>query len=147
MALLADDPKHRVEQLLIMTERLAALIGEETRRVEARRSPLTGAEGDEKNRLANAYRLEMARIRQDKSLLEGAPAKLLSQLRLRTADLHERLAAHELALGAVKLITEGLVQAMAEEVVRQRGGGANYGASGAFEPPGAARPAIIDRNA
>lgn len=70
----------------------------------------------------NAYRLELARVKQEPSLIDPAPPALLVQLRAKTVRLHEALAAHEIALGAVKLITEGLVQAMAEEVARQRAG-------------------------
>lgn len=147
MALLADDAKDRVEQILLVTERLGVLIREETRRIEAREPPLAGPEADEKNRLANAYRLELGRIGQDRRLVEGAPPALLKELRLRTGDFQTSLAAHDIALAAVKLVTEGLVQAMAEEVIRQRGGGANYGAHGGISAPSSPRPAIIDRRA
>jgi hypothetical protein len=147
MALLADDAKDRVEQLLLLTDRLGGLIAEDTHRIEAREPPLSGAEALEKSRLANAYRLELARIGQDRSLVEGAPPALLAELRRRTEKFHTALAAHEIALGAVKMIAEGLVQAMAEEVVRQRGGAVNYGAQGALTSPSAPGPAIVDRSA
>lgn len=147
MALLADDARDRAEQLLMVTERLTALIAEETRRVEARQPALDGEAAEEKNRLANAYRLELARIKQDRTLIEGAPPALLTSLRASTGVLHEALAAHELALNAVKVVTEGLVHAMAEEVVRQRGAAGSYGADGAIEGPVSPSPAIIDRSA
>jgi hypothetical protein len=147
MALIADDAQDRAEQLLAVTERLTVLISEETRRIDAREPPLEGAEADEKNRLANAYRLELARIKQDRSLIEGAPPAVLAKLKQSTLVLHEALGAHDIALNAVKAITEGLVQALAEEVVRQRGGGANYGANGAPAGPSGPSPAILDRNA
>ena len=147
MALLADDAQDRVEQLLLISERLTALIDAETQRIEARQPPLDGAEAEEKTRLANAYRLELARVKQDRSLIEGAPPALLAQLRQSTAAMHEKLAAHETALNAVKVIAEGLVHAMAEEVVRQRGGDANYGASGELVAPNGLGPAVLDRNA
>lgn len=147
MALLADDAKDRAEQLLLLTERLTEYIAEETRRIEAREPPLDGAPADEKNRMANAYRLELARIKQDRSLIEGAPAALLDKLKHRTNTLHEHLALHETALGAVKLVTEGLVQAMAEETARQRGGSAGYGARGTIEGPSGPIPTIVDRSA
>lgn len=145
MALVADDPAHRVEQMLTITARLTALVTEETRRIDAREPPLSGADAEEKNRLANAYRLELARIKQDRRLVEGAPPALLTELRSRTGLLHERLAAHEASLSAVKLITEGLVQAMAEEAVRQRGGAGGYGAHGAMAGAIGPIPAIVDR--
>ncbi|MEZ5956547.1 MAG: hypothetical protein R3C27_04960 [Hyphomonadaceae bacterium] len=147
MALIADDAAHRVEQLLMMTDRLAALAAADTRRIEARQPLLDGAEGDEKNRLANAYRLELARIKQDQALIQDAPAELLARLRESTVALHETLAAHELALNAVKVVSEGLVHAMAEEVVRQRGDGANYSSQGSLDTRGGPSPTVLDRSA
>lgn len=147
MALLADDAKDRAEQLVLVTERLAVLVTEDTRRIEARLPPLDGAEGDEKARLANTYRLELARIKHDRSLVEGAPPETLQRLREGTVALHETLAAHELALSAVKLVSEGLVHAMAEEVSRQRTGEANYGSRGGLATPVSPTPTVIDRSA
>ncbi len=147
MALLADDPKDRVEQLLLITERLTALISLETARIEARQPPLEGAEADERNRLANAYRLELARIKHDPALVAGAPAPLLARLRAETEALQTLLAGHDRALSAVKAVVEGLVQSMAEEVARQRGGGGGYGAHGGVQNTSGPNPAIIDRSA
>ena len=147
MALIADDAEHRVEQLLLMTERLAMLATEDTKRIEARQPLLDGAEAEEKNRLATAYRLELARIKLEPALIQDASPELLTNLRRATAALHETLAAHELALSAVKVISEGLVQAMAEEVARQRGAGASYSAHGALETRGGPSPTVLDRSA
>lgn len=147
MALLADSPADRAEQLLLVTERLIELVVEETRRIDARETPLEGELAEEKQRLANAYRLELARIKDDKSLIEGAPAPLLAKLRERTAHLQEMLATHEIALAAVKLIAEGMVHAIAEEVARQQGGDAQYGAHGGLAAPAGPRPAVLDRQA
>jgi len=147
MALIADDAAHRARQLIMMTERLAALAAEDTRRIEARLPLLDGAEGEEKSRLANTYRLELARIKQDQTLIQDAPPELLAELRRSTVALQETLAAHELALNAVKVVSEGLVHAMAEEVVRQRGSGANYSAKGALNTQGGPSPTVLDRNA
>lgn len=147
MALIADDPTHRAEQLVAVTERLTALVLEDTRRIDAREPPLDGAEGDEKARLSNAYRLELARIKQDRTLIEGADPAILTRLRATTVSLHEALAGYELALGAVKLVSEGLVHAMADEVARQRRGDAQYGADGGLAAPAAPIPTVIDRSA
>jgi hypothetical protein len=146
MALIAEDGADRAAQLLLITERLTALIAAETARIQARQPPLDGAEGEEKNRLANAYRLELARIKQDPSLIEGAPRALVETLKTKTATLHAALADHEIALGAVKIVAEGLVHAMAEEVARQRNGARGYGARGEFA---AAQPsaAVLDKSA
>lgn len=147
MALIADNAQDRAEQLLLLTERLTALIVAETAQIEAREPPLAGAIADEKNRLANAYRLELARIKQDRDLIAGAPAETLTRLRELTAKLHEAVAEHEVALGAVKIIAEGLVQAMAEEVANHRGGSRTYGASGGLETPTSPVAVALDRTA
>ncbi|MGD9967270.1 MAG: flagellar basal body protein [Hyphomonadaceae bacterium] len=147
MALIAEDARDRAEQLLLLTERLAAIAAEETQRIEAREPLLDGPDAEEKQRLANAYRLELARIKQDQSLILGAPPETLVALRRSTANLHSAMAAHELALNAVKVVSEGLVHAMAEEVARQRGSGTPYSARGALQAPNGANPTVLDRSA
>jgi hypothetical protein len=146
MALIAEGADDRAEQLLLITERLGALIATETARIQARRPPLEGAEAEEKNRLANAYRLELARIKQDPSLIEGVPRAVVEKLKAKTADLHAALADHEIALGAVKIVAEGLVHAMAEEVSRQRNGARGYGARGEMAAAQASA-AVLDKSA
>lgn len=147
MALIADNPQDRADQLLTVTERLAALIAEDTRRLKARLEPLAGVEGDEKNRLVNVYRLELTRIKQDPSLIRDASTVTHQRLQAATAALQEALAAHELELGALKFVTEGIVQAMAEEASRQKAGSRNYGARGGIETAPGPSPALIDRRA
>jgi len=147
MALLAEDGRDRASQMLALTERLCELIAGETVQIEARNPPTASATLDEKARLANAYRLELARIRQDPQLLAGAPTDLIDALKARTLALHETLAAHEIALSAVKQISEGLVQAMAEEVARLRGGPGTYEAGGALTAKAGPTPVALDRRA
>lgn len=147
MALMADHAAHRVEQLILLSERLGALIAQEAERMEARAPLLEGAQAEEKNRLANAYRLELARVEQDPELIKTAPQFLLDALKKRTVALNQALARHQTALNAAKLVSEGLVQAMAEEVARQRSRSDNYTADGALNAPAGPRPAILDRTA
>lgn len=147
MALIADDAHDRAEQLAMVTERLTVLIAGETRRLRGRQAPLDGAEAEERIRLANAYRLELARIKQDPTLIEGVPAQLHARLKQATLELQSALEEHETELGALKLVTEGLVQAMAEEVTRQRAGSRNYGARGGIQAAPGPSPALIDRSA
>lgn len=146
MALIADTPAERVDQLILITSRLAALIAAETALIQ-QRAPLDEAQAGEKQRLANAYRLELARIKQAPDLVGDAPAALLARLKDETAKLHTALGRHEVALGAVKLVAEGLVQAMAEDVARQHRGQQNYGASGALAPAAGPASTLLDRSA
>lgn len=147
MALIADSPADRAEQLVLLTERLAALVVEETARIEARAPTAPPALVAEKERLANAYRLELARIRDDRSLIAGAPAALLDQLKENTRRLQDALSAHEIALGAVKIVAEGLVQAMAEEIGRQRAQARPYAADGTRAPSAGPQPVTLDKSA
>lgn len=147
MALVADSPAERAEQLILLTRRLAELIVADTARIVAREPPLAGAEAEEKQRLANAYRLELARIKQDKTLISEAPPSLLSRLRAETDVLNRALDEHAVQLGAVKAVVEGLVQAMAEDLAQQRAGGRNYGAGGALSASPGPAPTLLDRSA
>lgn len=146
MALIADDAADRADQLIVLTERLAALVEDETRRIEAREPSAPAELVEEKERLANAYRLELARIKQDRALIDAAPRSLLDTLKRNTLRLQAALEAHEIALGAVKVVAEGLVQAMAEEIHRQRQGARPYGANGA-PSAGGPSPVALDRTA
>ena len=145
MALIADDAADRAEQLLLVSARLIELVREETRRIGAREAPLSGETAEEKNRLANAYRLELARIKQEPTLINTAPPALLATVARAHGAVAGELGRHEIALDAVKVVAEGLVHAMAEEVVRQRGGGAAYGARGHLEAQSGPTPAVLDR--
>ncbi len=132
MALLADHAADRAEQMLALTARLTTLLEAETRLIEARQPPLSGAEGDEKARLANLYRQELTRIAEDRELIRAAPARLIDRLRTETARFRIALKAHERALVGVKEVSEGLVKAIAEEIAKVRAGPRTYGATGGY---------------
>lgn len=147
MALIADDAADRAGQLIALTERLAELVQAETTRIRERAPTAAPELVAEKERLANAYRLELARIRDDRSLIDGAPKALLDQLKKNTAHLQEVLADHDIELGAVKFVAEGLVEAMAEEISRQRMTQRGYGANGAHAPASGPQPVTLDKSA
>ncbi len=147
MALIADDAADRAEQLLLLTGRLTALVDAEGAAL-ARGQPLSGeGASDELRRLANAYRLEMARIREDRSLIAGAPRPLRQRLQDATAHLQVRLDIYAAALFAAREITEGLVRAVGEEVQRARRGPAGYGAQGTYADAGGVTPVALDQRA
>lgn len=143
--LAARDPAERVELLITLTERLTALLQHETALFQARTPQMAHDFQPEKSELANIYRRETARIAQDPSLVGPAPAPRRAVLAAATRVFHEALAANQLAGEALRVISEGIVRAVAEEVVRLRGGAQTYGAPG-YAPPvsggGAAASAI-----
>lgn len=147
MALIADNAADRVHQMLALTEQLTRLIEGETELMRARRPLPEGPEADEKQRFVNIYRLEIARIRDDASLIASAPAALRGQLRSAGERLEAALAAHATTLNALKELTEGLVQAMALEVVRIKAAGGAYGADGAAASASGPTPVALNQTA
>ncbi|MDZ4776056.1 MAG: flagellar basal body protein [Alphaproteobacteria bacterium] len=148
MALIADDATDRVAQIHLLTERLAAIVETETAALAAGKpASAEGASAIELQRLANAYRLEMARIKDDQSLVSGAPRAEREKLQAATAALQVRLDSYAIALGAAREVTEGLVRAMAEEVQRARHGPAGYGAQGGYVDPAGAAAVALDQRA
>lgn len=127
MSIAAIDATDRVDQLIILTQRLTEMLTAETRLFEARRPHEAAAGSAETIRLANIYRHESARVRTDPSLIAGAPVAKRQRLMEATKVFEEVLARHGRALKAAKTITEGLVQAIAKEVAAHRASFAGYG--------------------
>jgi hypothetical protein len=127
MALDAPDAAGRVLQLITLTERLTALITEQVQAFEARRPHEAALNAEETGRLANLYRHESLRVQSRPDLLAGAPFELRKRLIVSTRAFDAVLARHGRAVEAAKIITEGLVRAIAEEIARQRGAVAGYG--------------------
>ena len=130
MALSANDAPDRVEQLIILTERLTSLIASQALAFEERRPKDAAALTDETARLANLYRHESARVRADVSLIDGAPPAMRAELVRATEAFDAVLARQGRALDAARTVTEGLVKCIAEEVAHQRKQTSVYGAGG-----------------
>jgi hypothetical protein len=138
MSLTAGTSAERMQQLILLTERLTALISEQLRAFEARRPQDAALNADETARLANLYRHESLKVKQDPKILEGAPPELHAKLMAATRAFDAVLARHGRAVEAAKTITEGLIRAIAEEVHKQRHAVTGYGHRGLQAP----RPAI-----
>ncbi|MEH6664429.1 MAG: flagellar basal-body protein FlbY [Brevundimonas sp.] len=123
-------PAEHAAHLTALTERLTGRLAEETRCFEAHRPQDVAAGVAETQELANIYRRETARLKADRGLLEGLPTAERDALIAATRAFEAVLARHNRALEAAKTITEGLVQAIAQEVAAARAQGAGYGASG-----------------
>jgi len=138
--LAARDPVERVELLIKLTERLTALLEQETMLFEARRPRDAVAFQPEKTELATLYRHESARVGKDPSLVGGAPPPRRAALAAATQAFHHALAANQYAGEALRTISEGIVRAIAEEVARRRSGAPSYGpgSTAAAQPAGAA---------
>ena len=97
-----DEAAERVEQLIILTDRLTALVAEQAKAFEARRPQDAAVHVEETSRLANLYRHESARVRGNPGLISASPAPLRLRLRRATEAFDAVLARQARAVGAVK---------------------------------------------
>jgi hypothetical protein len=140
MALAAEDATDRVEQLIMLTDRLTELVAEQAKAFEEQRPHEVAEQLEEASRLANIYRHESARVRADPTMIASAPLQQRTRLVRATEAFDAVLARQGRALAAAKHVTEGLVRAIADEVAAQRSRGSTYGPDAAA--PNAAATAI-----
>ena len=142
-----EDAAERVDQLILLTERLTGLVAEQAKAFEARRPQDAVVQVEETGRLANLYRHESARVRGNPELISAASPTQMRRLRRATEAFDAVLARQARAVGAIKTVTEGLVRAIAEEVASQRQKGSSYGASGRQTPTAAATAITLNKRA
>jgi hypothetical protein len=116
----AVDCDDRVEQLIILTERLTDLIAKAVAAFEARRPHEAAQYVDEVAKLANLYRHESTRVRANVALVSGASCSAASAWCAPPRPSTPSWPAKGRAVTAAKTVTEGLVRAIAQEVAEQR---------------------------
>ena len=137
----------RVNQMVLLTEKLTGLIADQAKAFEARRPQDAAANMEETSRLANAYRHEAQRLRDQPQVLQQM-SKAQRQRLTRAAEAFDAvLARHGRALHAAKTVTEGLVHAIAEEIAVQRNANAGYGPRGMKARPSAATSVTLNQRA
>ena len=127
MTLAAASPADHVDQLIALTERLTALLAEQTRLFEARRPQDAAAVTARSAEMATLYRREAARLRADPRLIAGAAEARRRRLVEATRAFEAVLARHGRSVEAAKTVTEGLIRAIAQDVARRRAPAAGYG--------------------
>ena len=137
MTLSVDNAADRVDQLILLTERLTELVTLEAQAFEGRRPQDAAVHVEETSRLANLYRHESARVRANPDLVKSADLRRRTRLIRATEAFDAVLARQGRALEAAKTVTEGLVRAIAEEVANQRQKGVSYGANATASQAGA----------
>jgi hypothetical protein len=123
----AVDVEDRARQLISLTERLTEMLAAEAAAFEQRRGHTVVGNSEEMGRLANLYRHESVRVKADPRLIAGASLEARRRLLQATEAFEAVLARHGRALNAAKRVTEGLVQAIAEEVASTRAARTPYG--------------------
>lgn len=147
MALMANDAGDLMDQLILLTRRLADVAERQAALFETGRlgeaQPLT----DEAGRLGAVYALESRRIAQNPAILGDAPRALKDALTAETVRFRKAMEAHEGAIERQRILAEGLVRAIAEEAVAARPTPVAYGpgsGSGAYRDTSAV---ALDRRA
>lgn len=119
-----------VRRLTKLTERLTARLEDETAAFAARRSQDIAAGMAETQEMANQYRRDSAQVKIDPAALVAAPLADRKALIAATRTFEGVLARHSKAVEAARVISEGLVKTVAQEVAAGRALGTGYGASG-----------------
>ena len=145
----SGDPNldERIAQLIALTERLTQLIAAQAKAFEARRPQDAAVNMEETSHLANAYRHEALRLRQQSDLLGKLSKEQHQKLTRATEAFDAVIARHGRALLAAKTVTEGLVHAVAEEIAIQRSAGSAYGPRGVKARPVCAAPITLNQRA
>jgi hypothetical protein len=139
--------RQRILDLIALTERLTDLLADQASAFEARRPQDAARNMEETTRLANTYRREAEKVREDQTGLIDAPMELRVKLARATEAFDAVLARQGRALTAAKTITEGLVHAIAHEVAFQRTRGAAYGPTGTTAVPQAVTAVTVNQRA
>ncbi len=120
----------RVRQLTRLTEDLTDRLINETRAFEARRPQDVAAGLAETQEMANVYRRESAQLKANPALLAPAPTTDRMALIAVTQAFEAVLARHGRAVEAARIVSEGLVKAIAQEVAAARPPASAYGSTG-----------------
>jgi hypothetical protein len=140
MALMANDASDLMDQLILLTRRLADVAERQAALFEANRlneaQPLT----DEAGRLGAVYAMESRRIAQNPSMITEASRELKDALTAETLRFRKAMEAHERSIERQRMLAEGLVRAIAEEAVAARPTPVAYG-------PGSGSTAFRDTSA
>jgi hypothetical protein len=127
MVMIDETARVNVERLITLTETLTGQIGADADAFEARRPHEAAGRMEETARLANLFRHESARVKQNPALIAGAPREARARLAKASQAFERELARHGRALYAVKEVTEGVVRAIANEVAVSRAASSGYG--------------------
>jgi hypothetical protein len=124
-AVTLERQRMRLEQLLTVSRRLTAAIGEDIAALEAGSFEELRTTDPEIERLCAFYGREIRALKAEGGV-KRAPAPLLAAMRESGAELDRLLKHHEHLVAAMREAAEGLVKAVAEGVEQSRAGAAPY---------------------
>jgi hypothetical protein len=124
-AVTAERQRMRLEQLLTVSRRLTAAIGEDIAALEKGALDELRTTDPEVERLCAFYGREIRALKAEGGV-KRAPAPLLAAMRESGAELDRLLKHHEHLVAAMREAAEGLVKAVAQGVEQSRAGAAPY---------------------
>jgi hypothetical protein len=139
----SDPKKQRVEHVLAMSLRIGDAIALDIEALEKGKFSELKTTDPEIDRLCAVYAREVKALKADGGL-KGVSADMMNQLRDSGARLNGLLARHQRLVTCMRNASEGLVQAVAEEVLKIRDSSAPYG--GAPKPQRSPSSAILYNN-
>lgn len=120
MAILANNATDLVEQMILLTKRLAEIADAQVNMFSPNDIEEYTKMNDEASRLAATYTIECNRIASNPDILNGLDVHLKETLKKETRRFRDILAAHEDAIERGKNLSEGLVKAIATEAANAR---------------------------
>jgi len=146
MPLSAKDSNDRIEQLITLTDRLMTMVDKESECLESRQPRAAAQIVEAKAKLAALYDTEMRAIARDKSLIADAKPELKTKLKSRTEEFRSCLDRHGIILGRMRIVTEGMVKAVAEGIARKNQAPSGYGQNGVHGTIPPLRPTTLACN-
>ncbi|MFZ5608520.1 MAG: hypothetical protein ACOY99_02805 [Pseudomonadota bacterium] len=117
----------RVRHLLQVTQSLTRLLDQENQWLRQRRASEIKSLAGEKSRLSALYATELGVIRSHKSQLGGVDKSLRLALKAATEEFHKMLDGNRRLIERLKSVSEGLMQAIGDEIERRKRPVPSYG--------------------
>jgi len=146
MALAVTSTTDRVEQLIILTEKLTDIIVMEVGILKERRPKDLEPLAAEKVRFSKLYAREMALVNKDRTLIEGVKADLMATLKQATAKFRDALGEYQTILKAARTITEDMVHSIVGQVTDTHKPVVAYGRDVSLTKGGSDRPTALTFN-
>ena len=141
----ADEAQARLERLVILTGRLTELIRREIAIFRAGRPRDAALLADEKATLSGQYSREMAAFKHDQAGLARLTPAQKKTLQTATAAFRATLTELSDVLSRVRRVSEGIIQAIADDLKAHRTNPVGYGTTAAATAPNALQPLALNR--
>ncbi len=109
-----------IEDLIAVTERLAALVDQETAMIKAHRMDEMSRRMEEKSALSEAYRSGFERLREDPALLSRSAPAQVERLKAAARLFSDYLERHRRTVNSAKTVTERILRAIGDEVSKRQ---------------------------